>query len=127
MRIGHLENAILLALLKNGAQTSYELAVKIEGISICGSCSSRSKAFFRTIKKLREKKLITPKPYFKFEERMYGYMARKFWAAGCYWLRYNGSGFHRVKTKRHNYGYYWRYGLTSAGKKEALKKARVSE
>ena len=124
MRVGHLENSILSVLLKNGAKTTYQLAAQIENIDL-SQAHSRSKAFFRTMKQLKQKQLITTKPYFQYvpKGQMCLYMVETgFWAEGCYWKRYCGSGFHRRNTRGHNYGYFHIYGLTSEGKKQIQKR-----
>ena len=118
MRIGHLEKAILTVLLKHGAKTSYELIRQIEGGE--GRLNwTRQKAFLRTIKQLRKKNLVIAKPYFKYSASMYGYMENKFWANGCFWRHFNGSGFFMEKTRQHSYGFYHIFGLTHQGKNRA--------
>lgn len=124
LRIGHQEKSILSFLLKNGAKTSYELALQIEGIEITRN-DSRAKSFFRTIKQLRDKYLITYKPYFIYQHDFCIYMENNFWAEGCYWKRPpRGSGFLRKITKPCNYGNFHLYGLTSEGKKQIGKRLR---
>jgi hypothetical protein len=49
LRIGHQEKSVLSFLLKNGAKTSYELALKIEGFEITDTnkrTRTRAKSFF---------------------------------------------------------------------------------
>ena len=123
MRLGRLEKTILTTLLKNGAKTVHELAFKIEEIDLNSPKeTTRSKAFYRAVNQLHTKRLIVIKPYFKFEKSFCGYMAHNFWAEGYYWQRYNRSGFHRKRTIYQNYGHAWRWGLTSEGKKQLLKR-----
>ena len=124
MRIGHLEKAILSILLKHGAKTTYELARQIENVDLCHA-STREKAFSRTIKQLRQKNLITAKPYFKYEPHFIMFFSNRFWAKGCYWRRYSGSGFLRTKTRLGGYGYFHMFGLTYQG--NIVARARVQE
>jgi hypothetical protein len=121
LRIGDKEKSILSFLLKNGAKTSYELALQIENIDVTRN-STKAKSFFRTIKQLREKYLITCKPYFKYTHGFCIYMENNFWAEGSYWKRNSGNGFLRTITKPQNYGNFHIYGLTSEGKKQILKR-----
>jgi hypothetical protein len=121
LRIGDQEKAVLSFLLKNGAKTSYALALEIENIDVTRN-DTKAKSFFRTIKQLREKGLITPKPYFKYTHGFCIYMENNFWAEGCYWKRNSGNGFLRTITKSQNYSNFHIYGLTSEGKKQILKR-----
>jgi hypothetical protein len=114
MRIGHLEKGILSILLKHGARTTYELAMQMENVNI-RHAYTRQKAFSRTIKQLRQKNLITAKPYFKYEPHFILFYSNRFWAEGCYWRRYSGSGFFRMKTRPICYGHYHMFGLTHEG------------
>jgi hypothetical protein len=115
-RIGKQERTILNILHRQGAKTLHELARTIEKKEIT---TTREKAYQRTAKQLRDKGLITTKPYFKYEPCFIMYFSKRFYAEGCLWRIYNGPGFCVERTRQRGYGYYHILGLTSLGHKTA--------